>query len=200
MCGLTLSEAAVDALVAYSWPGNVRELERVIERAVALAGSDSWRWTICRRRCSSGYGDISCRHSAVATRCARGAAATRGSSSSGARTTSAGRVASWASRITRFRGISGSGRRSTGARRPAADGSDGDGYPSRSSRLRREWRAAVGSRNAAPREHLSRSCVAPMSGHVPRVFLDPRLSRIVPSIGYVPASARRKSWLARLVR
>ena len=30
----------MDALLAYHWPGNVRELERVIERAVALAGSD----------------------------------------------------------------------------------------------------------------------------------------------------------------
>ena len=37
---LHLSAAAVDALLAYDWPGNVRELERVIERAVALAGSD----------------------------------------------------------------------------------------------------------------------------------------------------------------
>jgi transcriptional regulator with PAS, ATPase and Fis domain len=37
---LQLSIAAVDALRAYHWPGNVRELERVIERAVALAGSD----------------------------------------------------------------------------------------------------------------------------------------------------------------
>ena len=37
---LQLSEAALDALLAYHWPGNVRELERVIERAVALAGSD----------------------------------------------------------------------------------------------------------------------------------------------------------------
>ena len=37
---LTLSEAARDALIAYDWPGNVRELERVMERAVALAGSE----------------------------------------------------------------------------------------------------------------------------------------------------------------
>jgi transcriptional regulator with PAS, ATPase and Fis domain len=37
---LTISPAALDALVAYNWPGNVRELERVIERAVALASSD----------------------------------------------------------------------------------------------------------------------------------------------------------------
>ncbi len=35
---LSLSTAAADALLAYDWPGNVRELERVIERAVALAG------------------------------------------------------------------------------------------------------------------------------------------------------------------
>jgi transcriptional regulator with PAS, ATPase and Fis domain len=37
---LSLSAAAVDALLAYHWPGNVRELERVIERAVALASGE----------------------------------------------------------------------------------------------------------------------------------------------------------------
>ena len=37
---ISLSPAALDALLSYSWPGNVRELERVIERAVALAISD----------------------------------------------------------------------------------------------------------------------------------------------------------------
>ena len=31
---ITVSAAAMDALVAYSWPGNVRELENVIERLV----------------------------------------------------------------------------------------------------------------------------------------------------------------------
>ena len=36
---LQLSAAASTRCVAYDWPGNVRELERVIERAVALAGS-----------------------------------------------------------------------------------------------------------------------------------------------------------------
>ena len=36
---LSLSEAASEALMAYHWPGNVRELERIMERAVALAGS-----------------------------------------------------------------------------------------------------------------------------------------------------------------
>jgi transcriptional regulator with PAS, ATPase and Fis domain len=38
---LLLSQAASDALLAYGWPGNVRELQRVIERAIALADSDS---------------------------------------------------------------------------------------------------------------------------------------------------------------
>lgn len=38
---LQLSAGATDALLAYDWPGNVRELERVIERAVALASSES---------------------------------------------------------------------------------------------------------------------------------------------------------------
>jgi DNA-binding NtrC family response regulator len=37
---LQLSQSASDALIAYDWPGNVRELERVVERAVALAGSE----------------------------------------------------------------------------------------------------------------------------------------------------------------
>ena len=34
---LRLTEAALDALVAFDWPGNVRQLERVLERAIALA-------------------------------------------------------------------------------------------------------------------------------------------------------------------
>jgi len=38
---LKLSTPAADALAAYDWPGNVRELERLMERAVALAGSDT---------------------------------------------------------------------------------------------------------------------------------------------------------------
>jgi two-component system response regulator HydG len=33
----TISEEAMDRLLAYSWPGNVRELENVIERAVVLS-------------------------------------------------------------------------------------------------------------------------------------------------------------------
>jgi DNA-binding NtrC family response regulator len=35
---LTLSDGALLALTSYDWPGNVRELERLVERAVALAG------------------------------------------------------------------------------------------------------------------------------------------------------------------
>jgi transcriptional regulator with PAS, ATPase and Fis domain len=38
---LTMSAAAQEALRAYQWPGNVRELQRVLERAVALAETDS---------------------------------------------------------------------------------------------------------------------------------------------------------------
>ena len=37
---LSLSAAALDALILYDWPGNVRELERLMERAVTLADSD----------------------------------------------------------------------------------------------------------------------------------------------------------------
>ncbi|MEO6223882.1 MAG: sigma 54-interacting transcriptional regulator [Vicinamibacterales bacterium] len=33
---LRLTEAALDALMAFDWPGNVRQLERVLERAIAL--------------------------------------------------------------------------------------------------------------------------------------------------------------------
>jgi DNA-binding NtrC family response regulator len=37
---LTISNAAMDALLAYDWPGNVRELQNCIERAVALGGRE----------------------------------------------------------------------------------------------------------------------------------------------------------------
>jgi two-component system response regulator HydG len=36
---LTMSPAAMDALMSYDWPGNVRELERMVEGAVATADS-----------------------------------------------------------------------------------------------------------------------------------------------------------------
>jgi len=38
---LHLSPSATDALLIYDWPGNVRELERLIERAVTLAETDT---------------------------------------------------------------------------------------------------------------------------------------------------------------
>ena len=52
-----LSQAASDALVAYDWPGNVRELERVIERAVALAGSDLLELDDLPPAVVAGYGE-----------------------------------------------------------------------------------------------------------------------------------------------
>jgi transcriptional regulator with PAS, ATPase and Fis domain len=33
---LAITDAALEALMAYDWPGNVRQLERVVERAIAL--------------------------------------------------------------------------------------------------------------------------------------------------------------------
>ena len=36
---LTMTAAAIDALIAYDWPGNVRELERMLEGAIATAES-----------------------------------------------------------------------------------------------------------------------------------------------------------------
>jgi len=55
---LQLSLAAADALLAYHWPGNVRELERVIERAVALAGSDSLELDDLPPALLCGYSDV----------------------------------------------------------------------------------------------------------------------------------------------
>ncbi len=57
MRSLQLSVAAGDALLAYSWPGNVRELERVIERAVALAGGDSLQLDDLPPTLLEGYSD-----------------------------------------------------------------------------------------------------------------------------------------------
>ena len=55
---LQLSEAAMDALLAYEWPGNVRELERVIERAVVLASSDRLQVDDLPPALLAGYQDI----------------------------------------------------------------------------------------------------------------------------------------------
>jgi transcriptional regulator with PAS, ATPase and Fis domain len=55
---MQLSEAAVDALLAYHWPGNVRELERVMERAIALANSDRLEVSDLPPALLGGYEDI----------------------------------------------------------------------------------------------------------------------------------------------
>jgi len=55
---LQLSVAAADALLVYDWPGNVRELERVIERAVALAGSDYLELDDLPPALLGGYADV----------------------------------------------------------------------------------------------------------------------------------------------
>jgi transcriptional regulator with PAS, ATPase and Fis domain len=55
---LTLSSGVVDALVAYDWPGNVRELERVMERAVALATTNSVEMDDLPPALLAGYGEV----------------------------------------------------------------------------------------------------------------------------------------------
>lgn len=55
---LRLSVGATDALLAYEWPGNVRELERVMERAVALAGSDVLELDDLPPALLGGYSDV----------------------------------------------------------------------------------------------------------------------------------------------
>jgi transcriptional regulator with PAS, ATPase and Fis domain len=55
---LSLSVAATDALLAYDWPGNVRELERVIERAVALAGGPCLELDDLPPAVLGGYADV----------------------------------------------------------------------------------------------------------------------------------------------
>lgn len=55
---LSLSAAATDALLTYDWPGNVRELERVIERAVALAGGPFLELDDLPPALLGGYSDV----------------------------------------------------------------------------------------------------------------------------------------------
>jgi transcriptional regulator with PAS, ATPase and Fis domain len=55
---LGMSDAVADALVTYDWPGNVRELERVIERAIALAGSDRLELDDLPPALIGGYADV----------------------------------------------------------------------------------------------------------------------------------------------
>jgi DNA-binding NtrC family response regulator len=54
----SLSVAAADALLAYDWLGNVRELERVIERAVALAGGPFLELDDLPSPLLGGYADV----------------------------------------------------------------------------------------------------------------------------------------------
>ncbi len=69
---LQLSKAAADALLVYDWPGNVRELERVIERGVALAGSDSLELDDLPPRCWAATPTSWCRRCRPGRRCGRG--------------------------------------------------------------------------------------------------------------------------------
>ena len=55
---LALSRAAADALLTYDWPGNVRELERMIERTVALARTNTIEVDDLPIRLCDGYGDV----------------------------------------------------------------------------------------------------------------------------------------------
>ena len=99
---LQLSAAAADALLAYDWPGNVRELERVIERAVALAGPEYAR---ARRSAAGAARRLRRRAGAVAARPrvdARVGQPLRAARARALRATTSGRpAASSASRITR---------------------------------------------------------------------------------------------------
>jgi transcriptional regulator with PAS, ATPase and Fis domain len=55
---MELTAEAFDLLSEYDWPGNVRELERVIERAVVLAGSDSLELDDLPPALLGGYSDV----------------------------------------------------------------------------------------------------------------------------------------------
>ena len=55
---LHLTEAALDALVAFDWPGNVRQLERVLERAIALASGTLVDVTDLPMTITHGYRDL----------------------------------------------------------------------------------------------------------------------------------------------
>ena len=55
---LALSRAAADALLTYDWPGNVRELERMMERTVALARTNTIEVDDLPIRLCDGYGDV----------------------------------------------------------------------------------------------------------------------------------------------
>ena len=55
---LSMTAAAVDALIAYDWPGNVRELERMLEGAIATAESRQIRVDDLPVSLRGMYGDV----------------------------------------------------------------------------------------------------------------------------------------------
>jgi transcriptional regulator with PAS, ATPase and Fis domain len=55
---LSMTPAAVDALIAYDWPGNVRELERMLEGAIATAESRQIRVDDLPVSLRGMYGDV----------------------------------------------------------------------------------------------------------------------------------------------
>lgn len=55
---LSMTPAAVDALIAYDWPGNVRELERMLEGAIATAESKQIRVDDLPVSLRGMYGDV----------------------------------------------------------------------------------------------------------------------------------------------
>jgi transcriptional regulator with PAS, ATPase and Fis domain len=55
---LSMTPAAVDALMAYDWPGNVRELERMLEGAIATAESRQIRVDDLPISLRGTYGDV----------------------------------------------------------------------------------------------------------------------------------------------
>jgi transcriptional regulator with PAS, ATPase and Fis domain len=55
---LSMTPAAIDALIAYDWPGNVRELERMLEGAIATAESRQIRVDDLPISLRGTYGDV----------------------------------------------------------------------------------------------------------------------------------------------
>ena len=55
---LRLTEAALDALMAFDWPGNVRQLERVLERAITVTAGTLVDVTDLPETVTRGYRDL----------------------------------------------------------------------------------------------------------------------------------------------
>ena len=102
---LQLSQAASDALLAYDWPGNVRELERVMERAVALAGSPSLELDDLPPGCWEHTRKYCCPPFARGMACAHGPVVMHVWCSNAAGTTNDEHAGNWGFPITRCRRI-----------------------------------------------------------------------------------------------